>query len=269
MNIVPRRGGRMLLALLPFLLIAMVYGVASTARHAVNPDDKLLPVVGEMTDTMGSAAFQPDRRTGELTLWSDTAASLGRLAVGIGVATLIGLSVGMTIGILPLADASFGTLAAVISMIPPMAVLPILFIIFGLGDLSKVVLIVFGVAPFLVRDVALAVEGLPREELIKAQSLGASTWQIAIRVVLPQIMPRLIEALRLSLGPAFLFLISAEAIAADAGLGYRIFLVRRFLQMDLILPYVAWITLIAYVMDFGLGRLSRVAFPWAQRDARL
>ena len=259
----------MLLALLPFLLIAAVYGVASTARHAANPDDKLLPVIGQMTDTMGSAAFEPDRRTGEYTLWTDTGASLERLGVGIGLAALIGLSLGVTIGLLPLGNATLGTLAAVISMIPPMAVLPILFIVFGLGDLSKVVLIVFGIAPFLVRDVALAVEGLPLEQMVKAQSLGASTWQIAIRVVLPQIMPRLIEALRLSLGPAFLFLISAEAIAADAGLGYRIFLVRRFLQMDLILPYVAWITLIAFVMDLALSRLARSAFPWAYSDARL
>ena len=68
-------------------------------------------------------------------------------------------------------------------MIPPMAVLPILFIVFGLGDLSKVVLIVFGIAPFMVRDLALAVDGLPREQMVKAQTLGASTWQIAIRVV--------------------------------------------------------------------------------------
>jgi NitT/TauT family transport system permease protein len=148
-------------------------------------------------------------------------------------------------------------------MIPPMAILPILFIVFGLGELSKVVLIVFGIAPFLLRDLALSVESLPREQLIKAQSLGASTWQIAVRVVLPQIMPRLIEALRLSLGPAFLFLISAEAIAADLGLGYRIFLVRRYLSMDVILPYVAWITLLAYLMDFALAWLARRGFAWA------
>src|SRR5262249_18850014 len=74
-----------------------------------------------------------------------------------------------------------------------------------LGELSKVVLIVFGVAPCIVRDLALAVGKLPTEQLVKAQSLGASTWQIALRVVLPQIMPRLIESVRLMLGPAFLF----------------------------------------------------------------
>ena len=93
--------------------------------------------------------------------------------------------------------------------------------------------------------------------MIKAQTLGASTWQVVLRVALPQTMPRLIEALRLSLGPACLFLISAEAIAAESGLGYRIFLVRRYLAMDVILPYVAWITLLAFLMDFGLAKLAR------------
>jgi NitT/TauT family transport system permease protein len=148
-------------------------------------------------------------------------------------------------------------------MIPPMAVLPVLFIVFGLGELSKVILIVLGVTPFLIRDMALAVAGIPKEQLIKAQSLGASTWQVALRVVLPQVMPRLIEAVRLSLGPAFLFLISAEAIAADVGLGYRIFLMRRYLAMDVILPYVAWITLLSCAIDYALVQLARRGFPWA------
>ena len=63
--------------------------------------------------------------------------------------------------------------------------------------------------------------------------------------MLPQILPRLINCLRLQLGPAWLFLIAAEAISSDAGLGYRIFLVRRYLAMDVIFPYVVWITLLA------------------------
>ena len=89
-----------------------------------------------------------------------------------------------------------------------------------------------------------------------------------MRVALPQIMPRLIESVRLSLGPAFLFLIAAEAIAADVGLGYRIFLVRRYLAMDVILPYVAWITLLAYLMDFALAWIARRSFPWAYAQER-
>jgi len=90
---------------------------------------------------------------------------------------------------------------------------------------------------------------------------------VALRVALPQLAPRLVQAVRLSLGPAWLFLIAAEAIAATEGLGYRIFLVRRYLAMDVILVYVVWITVLAALMDFGLRRLSAWAFPWAEARA--
>jgi NitT/TauT family transport system permease protein len=263
MNIVPQRGSRIFLAFVPFFLIALLYVVGSAERRAENPEDKLLPPVAEMAETARRLASEPDRRTGEFVLWADTAASLRRLAIGLGVATAVGLSFGLAVGLVPTVGATFGTLVAVLSMIPPMAILPILFIVFGLGELSKVVLIVIGVTPCLIRDLAFKVTSLPREQMVKAQSLGASTWQVAIRVVLPQIMPRLIESLRLQLGPAFLFLISAEAIAADVGLGYRIFLMRRYLAMDVILPYVAWITLLAFIADYALFALARRGFPWA------
>lgn len=263
MNITPRPGLRLLLGLLPFVLIAFLYVAGSAERRAQNPDDKLLPPVSEMVDAIRRVAFEPDRRTGDIVLWSDTAASLRRLALGLGIATAAGLIFGLGIGVLPTVGATLAPLVGILSMIPPMAILPILFIVFGLGELSKVVLVLIGVTPFLIRDLALTISALPPEQLVKAQTLGASTWQVAIRVVLPQIMPRLIEAVRLSIGPAFLFLISAEAIAADVGLGYRIFLLRRYLAMDVILPYVAWITLLAFFMDWALAWIARRAFPYA------
>jgi len=263
MNVVPPRGGRIILAMLPFILIAIIYVIGSAERRFANPDDKLLPPVSEMAATIKRLAAEPNRRSGEYVLWTDTAASLRRLVLGLGIAAAVGLTLGLTIGLLPVAGAGFGTLIAVLSMIPPMAVLPILFIVFGLGELSKVMLIIIGVTPTLVRDLSLEVSAMPREQLIKAQTLGASTWQVAIRVVLPQIMPRLLKCLRLMIGPAFLFLISAEAIASDVGLGYRIFLMRRYLSMDVILPYVAWITLLAYLFDQALVLIGRHAFPWA------
>jgi NitT/TauT family transport system permease protein len=155
-----------------------------------------------------------------------------------------------------------GPIVAVASMVPPLAILPILFIVMGLGEASKIALVVIGTALKLVRDIALRVADLPREQLIKAQTLGASTPQIAARIVVPQVLPRLLDALRLEIGPAWLFVIAAEAIAADSGLGYRIFLVRRYLSMDVIIPYVAWITLLAFLMDVALRLLQRRAFPW-------
>ena len=85
-------------------------------------------------------------------------------------------------------------------------------------------------------------------------------------MVLPQLLPRLIDVVRLTLGAAWLFLIAAEAIASTEGLGYRIFLVRRYLAMDVILPYVVWITLLAVAMRLLLRMLRRSAFPWAEPE---
>lgn len=169
---------------------------------------------------------------------------------------------GIVAGTLPLFSAPLSPLLTVLSMVPPLAILPILFIVFGLGELSKVMLIVIGITPILARDLEHRAREIPRELLIKAQTLGANTWTLILRLVLPQLMPRLLISLRLVLGSAWLFLIAAEAIASTDGLGYRIFLVRRYMAMDVILPYVAWITLLAWAMDYLLRRLTQLLFPW-------
>lgn len=250
------------LGVLPFVIVVVLYLIASDLRLAENPDDKLLPSLQSIGDSIGRLALEPSKRTGELLLWGDTLSSLTRLAMGIGISALIGLVFGIATGALPYVRANLSPIITAISMIPPMAILPILFIVFGLGELSKVVLIVIGITPLLIRDMQLRVRELPAEQIIKAQSLGASTWQVVIRVILPQILPRLINAVRLSLGSAWLFLIAAEAIASTDGLGYRIFLVRRYLAMDVILPYVVWITFLAFLMDVLLRVVSAKLFPW-------
>jgi NitT/TauT family transport system permease protein len=254
--------GAIYLGALPFILLIAVYLIASGIRLAANPRDKLLPSPTSLGAAISQTAFQQDERTGDVLLWQDTIASLRRLAIGLGCATLAGLVFGIAIGLIPYVQVTLAPFFAALSMVPPMAVLPILFIVFGLDELSKVVLIIAGIAPFLVRDLALRVRDLPTEQLIKAQTLGASTWQIVLRVVLPQVLPRLIDAVRLSLGPAWLFLIAAEAIAATEGLGYRIFLVRRYLAMDIIIPYVVWITVLAFALDLMLREVMRRAFVW-------
>lgn len=262
----PSRGGAIALAALPFAALALAYLIGSGLRLAENPADKLLPALTTMGRTIEAMAFAPDKKSGAYLLLGDTASSLGRLWAGLGIATAIALVLGLLTGILPLARALLAPFIAVVSMVPPLALLPILFIVLGLGETSKIALIVIGVAPILTRDLALAAQALPREQIVKAETLSASTWLIAIRVVLPQILPRLIDSLRLQLGSAFLFLVAAEAISADSGLGYRIFLVRRYLSMDVIFPYVAWITLLAVAMDLGLTQIRKRVFPWSELE---
>ncbi|WP_022683849.1 ABC transporter permease [Sphingobium bisphenolivorans] len=258
-----RRGEGFLLGSLPILLLVLLYLVLAAQRHALNPMDKVLPLPGGMAEALSSLLFERDLLTGQIIFWADTVASLQRLGIGLGIATLAALVVGLVLGALPPVRATLGPLVTGIAVIPPIALLPILFIALGLGETAKVALIVIGIAPVMVRDITAHVAALPREQIVKAQTLGASSWQIMIRVALPQAMPRLLHAIRLSLGPAWVFLISAEAIASDVGLGYRIFLVRRYLSMDVIIPYVAWIALLAIVADVALVVASRKLYPWA------
>lgn len=262
MNLTPSKPLTAFISLLPFVLILLIYWTASDARLAENANDKLLPSFSQIGSAIDRYAFNENKRTGEYLFWQDSSASLYRILLGIGISALLGLVVGLVSGLLPLARAGLSPIVTFISLIPPMAILPILFITFGLGELAKVMLIIIGTAPVIIRDMQARVLQLPSEQLIKAQTLGASSWLVAIRVVLPQIMPRLLASVRLSLGAAWLFLIAAEAIAAQEGLGYRIFLVRRYMAMDIILPYVIWITTLAFLMDFSLKRISQLCFPW-------
>jgi NitT/TauT family transport system permease protein len=265
-NIKPRRGSRILIGAVPVVILVIAYAIFSTARAEANPNDKVLPTFAAMAQQTVQLFTQTDPRTGEITAWSDTIASLWRLGLGVAIATAATLLIGLALGVAPLVRAALGPIVAVIAVIPPIAVLPILFIAMGLGEASKIALIAIGIAPFMIRDLAGHVAGLPAEQFVKAQTLGANSWQLTLRVALPQALPRLIDSLRLSMGPAWVFLISAEAIASDVGLGYRIFLVRRYLAMDIILPYVAWISLLAIATDALLLLISRKAFPWAHGD---
>jgi NitT/TauT family transport system permease protein len=269
MRIINRHPNRVLyyfLAALPFVALAAAYLLGSQARLSVNPADKLLPSLTQMGNAMYELMFVPDKRTGTYLFWSDTGISLWRIGCGMGLSVAVALVLGVAAGFIPWVRALVQPFVSAFSLIPPITVLPILFIIVGLDEASKIALIFVGTAPVMLRAVALGVEEIPRELIIKAQTLGASTWQMITRVVLPQVLPKLITAIRFALIPAWIFLVSAEAIAAVSGLGYRIFLVRRFMSMDVILPYVFWITLLAWMMDMLLAQLQRRAFPWFQPE---
>ncbi len=253
---------RVLLVALPFVLLVGSYLVASDIRQSANPQDKILPGIGKMVDSMERMAFTKDKRSGNYLLWQDTVASLQRIAMGMLLSAFLGLLLGINMGLLPVMRHGLLSFITFISNVPPLSILPIIFIVFGIGELSKVMLIFLGTFPIITRDVYLTVRNIPRELLVKSLTLGASGFGVAYRVVLPQVLPRLLDTVRLTLGAAWLFLIASEAIASSDGLGYRIFLVRRYLAMDIIIPYVLWITLLAYLMDLLLRLSIQRWFPW-------
>jgi len=174
-NKIPERPAAILLAALPFLAIFLAYAIASDIRLEANPQDKLLPAPSTIVETAQRLFTEPDRRSKEILLWNDTLASLGRLAAGVGIAATLSLAIGLAVGLLPYARSTLSSVIAVLSMVPPLALLPILFIVFGLGETSKIVLIVIGITPFMTRDLAQRVLEIPHEQIVKAQTLGASS----------------------------------------------------------------------------------------------
>jgi NitT/TauT family transport system permease protein len=258
----PSKAFQVVLALLPFVVLICVYLIAAEVRYRHNPADKVIPTFGKMVKAVEQLAFTEDKRTGKVLLWNDTLASIKRLGLGIGFAAVLALFFGLNMGLFPGLRSLSLAFVTFISIVPPLAILPILFIVFGVEEIAKAVLIFIGTFPLITRGVYLATMKIPQEQIPKALTLGASQLSVAYRIVLPQIMPCLIDSTRLSLGSAWLFLIAAEAIASTDGLGYRIYLVRRYLSMDIIIPYVIWITFLGYVFDRLLQTWVSLRYSW-------
>lgn len=254
---------RTVLAVLPFVLIIAGYIAIAEKRHQENPDDKVTPTPQQLVDGFWRAATEPDR-DGKIRLWVDTFASLRRLGIGVLLAAVVGILFGLHLGVMPFFEANFLKFVTFFDKIPALALLPILFILLGLEETAKVTLIFIGIVPTITLDTYLRAKEIPQEQLVKAFTLGASDIEVTYKVVLPQIFPKALDSVRLNLKGAWLFLIAAESITATEGLGYRIFVVRRYLAMDIIIPYVIWIALLAFLMDFLLRLWVKKGVCWLE-----
>jgi NitT/TauT family transport system permease protein len=262
LNLSPRGGTRMTLGLLPLIAAVLLYFGGAAAERISGPDGHRLPTPAAMAAAVaGLAVAEPD--TGLSPLVRDSVASVSRITAGLTLAAVFALGGGLAVGLLPLARAGLGPTIAVLTAVPPLAALPILLIGWGPGEGARMALIVLGITPLMIRDLARHVAAIPAEQIVKAQTLGASTWQTLTRVALPQALPRLIDGVRRSIGPAWVLLIAAEATSAQSGLGYRIFQLTPRPQMDVLLPYVAWISLLSLGGDTALGWMRRRAFGWS------
>jgi NitT/TauT family transport system permease protein len=244
-----------------------LYIYASHTRHLQNADDKLMPSLRQMYIEMKTIITVPDKRSGKVLFVEDTKASLKRLGLGIGIAAAASYFIGIIMGMLPGFRALLGPLVTGLSNVNPLAVLVIVLVALGVGESSKVFLVAFGIGIPMMRTIAGMAERMPYELTVKALTLGATQFQVLYRIVAPQMLPRLIDLIRVSLGAAWIFVIAAEAVAATEGLGYRIYLQQRYMNMALIIPYVIYISLLAYGSDLALqGVLKLPCFRWYRQN---
>ncbi len=273
-NARPNRAAALVLSWILFAAGIAAYLWVAQSRHRENPEDRVTPTVAQMAKGMWSAAMQPaeedealpDGATGwqqfsHSMLWKDTKATARRFAWSLAL-LIPAVILGLHMGLFPFAGAFFLRFALFFDKIVALSLLPILFIAFGIDELSKIMLIVIGVAPTIILDAFNITRGVPPEQVVKAFTLGASDFTVAYRVVLKQIAPRILNSIRLNLKAVMLFLFAGEMIASNDGLAYRIALLRRHMGMDIIIPYVLWVALLLFLVDFAMRLLNRKLHPW-------
>jgi NitT/TauT family transport system permease protein len=259
-----------------FLAGIALYFNAAHNRHLENPEDKVAPNLAQLAQGFTDAILKPDgdaevnsddaraslpRRFLNSMLWTDTIASAKRFAWAM-LLLVPAVVLGLHMGLFPVIGSFFLRFILFFDKIIALSVLPILFIAFGIDELSKIMLIVIGVTPTIILDTFNLTKGVPTEQVVKGFTLGAGDFGVAYRIVLKQILPRVINSIRLNLKPVMLFLFAGEMIASQNGLAFRIALLRRNMGMNVIIPYVIWVALLLFLIDLTMRLVNRKLHPW-------
>jgi NitT/TauT family transport system permease protein len=256
-----RRWQSVLLGLLSVFFLLGGYTYLSHRQHVKNPDDTTLPSWSQLKEGVVTAV-EPNKRSGERWITVDLAATLSRLFLGLMCGVLGAVVLGLLMGCFPAIEAFLAPPLSILAKVPPTAALAVFFVLFGTDLQMYVAMIAFGVLPTLAQSVYLSVVELPDELLDKAYTLGASRMELIWNVVVRAVLPKMIDGVRLLIGPAMVYLIAAEMVCGDVGFGYRIRLQSRLLNMNVVYPYLAVLAGFGFTMDYLLRLLQRFCCPW-------
>jgi len=257
-----------------FFVGVLTYMQFSVARHRENAEDRVVPSATQLVQGIKASVLEPaeeddslDADAGLVTrvthsmIWKDTASSSRRFFISL-ILLIPAILLGLHMAVFPYAEAVFLRFCLFFDKIVALSLLPILFIIFGIDEWSKIMLMVIGVGPTLALDTYNIAKSVPREQVVKAFTLKSTNWDVAYRVILKQILPQVINSVRLNLKPLALFLFAGEMIASADGLAYRIGIMRRHMGMDIIIPYLLWVAVLLFGMDALLRFANRRLHPW-------
>jgi taurine transport system permease protein len=201
----------------------------------------------------------------DATLWQHFQASLLRVLAALVLALALAVPLGLALGLNRMLRSLVDPLIEFYRPIPPLAYLPLIVIWFGIGELSKVLLIFLAIfAPVVVATTAgvLAVDPI---RMRVAQSLGATRLQLVRYIVLPSALPTIMTGVRIALGAGWSTLVAAELIAATRGLGFMIQSASQFLATDLVVGGILIIAVVASLIEIVLRRLQQRLSPWLGR----
>ena len=247
---------RLALVAAPWLAIIAVW-YAVRASGLVNPS--LVPAPHAVLAK--AAELAQDRLP--LDIWMSTR----RVFVGVFLGVLAAVPVGFAIGWYPRVRGFVDPLINFFRALPPIALIPLVIVYFGIGEVAKTVILFY--ASFFA-GVIVMVEGIGQISPIYvrvAKTLGASDAEIFAKVIVPLAVPHILTAIRVALGVAWATLVASELIAAQQGLGALIQNASSFFQLDIVYVGIVSIGLIALAMDLALRAATRRLVAWQDRIA--
>lgn len=195
-------------------------------------------------------------------LMNDIWISTYRVFVGFLLSAVLAIPLGVLIGTYQPMKAMFEPLMDFIRYMPAVAFIPLVMLWVGIEESSKIAIIFIGTFFQMVLMVAEDIRRVPINQIEAAQTMGANRGEIVSMVIFQSAKPALLDTLRVTMGWAWTYLVVAELVAANSGLGYSILRAQRFMQTDKIFAGIILIGLIGLAIDQLFRLIHRKSFPW-------
>ncbi|MFJ6571896.1 ABC transporter permease [Streptomyces sp. NPDC091292] len=190
------------------------------------------------------------------------AVSLQRVAAGLLLGTVVGTSLALVSGLFRIGEDLVDASVQMLRTVPFVGLIPLFIIWFGIGETPKIAIITLGVSFPLYLNVYAGIRGVDARLIEAGESLGLSRWGLVRHVVLPGALPGAMTGLRYSLGIAWLALVFAEQVNADAGIGFLMVQARDFLRTDVIVVCLIVYAFLGLLADFVVRTLERLLLQW-------
>ena len=196
------------------------------------------------------------------TLLEHTWASLQRVLLGFIFGALVGIPLGYAMGLTNWARGWFDPIVEFMRPVPPLALIPLMIIWFGIGEQSKVILLFLAALWIMTIAARSGVSGVAIAKVHAAYSLGAGKWQILRKVIIPNSLPEIFTGARVAMGVCWGTVVAAELVAAEKGLGMMIMVASKFQLTDIVIVGIILIGVIGFLIDIGIRGLEAWLVPW-------
>lgn len=209
-------------------------------------------------------AFVPLLFSGELLY--HTMVSVERILIGFVAGAIPGILLGAAMGLSPIVRSSLEPMINATYPIPKLALMPLILLIFGLGEMSKIFTIAIGVFYLVVINTMTGVLNIEKIYLDVAKSFGANRKNFYLTVALPGALPMIFAGLKLGMGMALILIVAAELSAAQAGVGWMIWRAYDMFDIERMFVALMMLSVLGYLFSIVLDWLERLALPWKQQS---